>query len=65
VEQAQGLVRGLSAQQLRDNDGLRQHVAAEMTRVQAQLEGLVVERPRRHIVRPGASRNGGNHAAGD
>jgi hypothetical protein len=65
VEQAQGLVRGVSPQQMRDNGGLRQHVAAEMTRVQAQVEGLIVERPRRHIVRPGASRNGGGHAAGD
>ncbi|HEV3260663.1 MAG TPA: hypothetical protein VG013_27665, partial [Gemmataceae bacterium] len=47
VEQAQGLVRGVTPQALRDNDGLRQHVTARMTQMQGQLEGMLVERPRR------------------
>jgi hypothetical protein len=59
VEQAQELVRGVTPQELRDNAGLRQHVAAEMSQVQARLEGMIVERPRRQILRPGPSRNGG------
>ena len=39
VVQAQGLVRGVTPQNLRDNDGLRQHVATEMAVVQSQLRG--------------------------
>jgi hypothetical protein len=64
VEQAQGLVRGTTAQELRDNAGLRQHVATEMTRVQERLEGMIIERPRRQIIRASASRNGGSHGNG-
>ncbi len=65
VEEAQRLVRGVSAQELRDNDSLRQHVALEMARVQTQVEGLITEAPRRRIIRAQPSANGGNHAAGD
>jgi hypothetical protein len=64
VVQAQDLVRGVGPQDLRDNHGLRQHVAGEMAVVQSQLEGMIVERPRRQIVRPVASRNGDSHAPG-
>jgi hypothetical protein len=64
VEQAQRLVQGVGPQDLRDNAALRAQVAAEMAQVQSRLEGLVVERPRRQLVRPAPSRNGGNHAAG-
>jgi hypothetical protein len=63
VEQAQELVRGLKPQELRDNDSLRQHLAAEMAQVQARLDEMVVERPRRHIIRSGSG-NGGSHAPG-
>jgi hypothetical protein len=65
VAEAQDLVRGVTPQDLRDNDMLRQHVAAEMSRVQAQLDGMVVDRPRRRIVRAAPSANGGAHAPGD
>ena len=65
AEQAQQLVQGVTPQELRDNDGLRQHVAAQMTQVQSQLEGMIVEQPRRQIIRSNPSRNGGNHATGD
>jgi len=58
VEQAQQLVRGVSPQDLRDDAGLRQHIATEMSRVQTRLEGLIVDRPRRQLIRPGAPRNG-------
>ena len=65
VEQAQQLVRGLTPQELRDNDTLRRQVATEMAGVQAQLDGMLVDRPRRQIIRAHPARNGGNHATGD
>jgi len=61
VERAQELVRGVTPQDLRDDAGLRRHVAAEMAAVQSQLEGLTVERPRRRIVRAGQARSGGSN----
>jgi hypothetical protein len=51
VAQAQRTIRGVDAQDLRDNAGLRQHVATEMSRVQSVLDGLLVDRPRRNILR--------------
>jgi hypothetical protein len=51
VEQAQRVVQGTNPQALRDNDGLRQHMAAQLSRVQAELDGMLVDRPRRKIVR--------------
>ncbi len=62
VEQAQQLVRGVSPQGLRDDDGLRRQLAADMALVRTRVEGLVVERPRRQLVRPGAGRYGGGDA---
>jgi hypothetical protein len=62
VEQAQALVRGVTPQQLRDSDSLRQHVAGEMARVQVQVEGLLTDAPRRRLVRNRPSANGGGHA---
>lgn len=51
VADAQGIVRGIQPQALRDDAGLRQHVATEMSRVQSVLDGLLVDRPRRAILR--------------
>jgi hypothetical protein len=51
VADAQQIVRGVKPQQLRDNEGLRQHVATELSRVQSVLDGLLVDRPRRNILR--------------
>ena len=51
VADAQRIVRGVEPQDLRDNEGLRQHVATEMSRVQSVLDGLLVDRPRRAILR--------------
>ena len=42
---------GVEPQTLRDNAGLRQHVATELSRVQSVLDGLLVDRPRRNILR--------------
>ena len=55
VEQAQRVVRGVEPQQLRDNATLRQQVAAQLSGVQATLDGLLVDRPRRRILRSGAT----------
>jgi hypothetical protein len=64
VEQAQQLVQGISPQDLRDDNQLRGQIAAEMNHVQTTLEGMMVERPRRQIIRANAPRNGVSHAAG-
>ena len=51
VDQAQQVVRGANAQALRDSNDLRQHVAAQLSRVQTELDGMLVDRPRRRIIR--------------
>jgi hypothetical protein len=51
VEQAQKLVQGVTPQDLRDNDTLRQRIAAQMAVVQSQVEGMMVNAPRRRIIR--------------
>jgi hypothetical protein len=51
VSQAQRIIQGVQPQQLRDNDFLRQHIATSLAGVQASLDGLLVDRPRRRIVR--------------
>jgi hypothetical protein len=51
VEQCQGVVRGVEPQNLRDNQGLRQHLVSELGQVQNVLDELLVDRPRRNILR--------------
>ena len=51
VEEAQRAVQGVAPQELRDRTGLRQHVATQLSTVQATLDGLLVDRPRRRLVR--------------
>lgn len=51
VEQAQGIVRGIQPQQLREDLSLRQQVATQLSGVQSVLDGLLVDRPRRNILR--------------
>ena len=59
VEQAQRAVRGVAAQDLRDSQALRHRVAGQLAQVQSALDGMLVERPRRRILRqvptPGGS----------
>jgi hypothetical protein len=52
VGQAERILRGVEPQQLRDNATHRQHVATQLAAVQATLDGLMVDRPRRSIIRP-------------
>jgi hypothetical protein len=65
VEEAQRLVQGVTPQRLRDDTALRSHVQMEMSRVQAQVAGLITEVPRRRLVRHRPSANGGGHATSD
>jgi hypothetical protein len=58
VEQAQALVRGVSPQALRSDQDLRGQLAGELARVQAQLDGMLVDAPRRRVVRAGSPREG-------
>lgn len=51
VERARDVVAGVRPQQLRDSSILRQQIAGELSRVQASLDGLLVDRPRRSILR--------------
>ena len=51
VEQAQSVIRGIEPQRLRDSDALRQRIASQMSAVQASLEGMMIDRPRRKILR--------------
>jgi hypothetical protein len=51
VNQAQQAIHGVQPQDLRDNASLRQHIATSLAGVQASLEGMLVDRPRRRIIR--------------
>ena len=51
VGDARRVVRGVRPQHLRDDQSLRQHVATELSAVQSVLDGLLVDRPRRNILR--------------
>ena len=51
VAQAQRTVRGVAAQDLRDGPSVRREVATQLARVQATLDAMLVERPRRRILR--------------
>lgn len=59
VEQARQVVQGHAPQALRDNEGLRQHVTTQLAGVQSVIDGLMVDRPRRSIIRARAAANGG------
>jgi len=52
VAQAQQAVRSIGAQDLRASGGLRQRVATELSVVRSALDGMMVDRPRRKIIRP-------------
>lgn len=52
VTQTQRIIQGVEPQELRDNSSLRQQITRQMASVQASLDGLLVDRPRRSIIRP-------------
>ena len=51
VSHAQTIVCGIQPQQLRDNGQLRQQVSTQMTAVKASLDQMLIDRPRRNILR--------------
>jgi len=51
VAQCQQIVGGVEPQALRDDGGLRQQIATQLSGVQSVLDGLLVDRPRRRILR--------------
>ena len=51
VAQSQRILSGVEPQALRDTAQLRQRVAGELSAVQSVLDGLLVDRPRRNILR--------------
>jgi len=51
VSQCQQVVRGVEPQSLRDSQGLRQRVAQQLTQVENALDTLLVDKPRRNILR--------------
>ena len=55
VAEAQRAVRGVTARDLRDGPALREAVAARLSQVQTSLDALLVERPRRRILRQAAA----------
>jgi hypothetical protein len=51
VTQAQQVVSGVRPQQLRFNGEVRERVATQLSGVQSVLDGLLIDRPRRNIIR--------------
>jgi hypothetical protein len=51
VERAKRIVAGVDPQELRDSDRLRQEVHAGLSSVRQTLDGLLVDKPRRRILR--------------
>ena len=51
VDRTQRLVRGVEPQALRDDATLRHQITGQLSGVQAVLDGLLVDRPRRNILR--------------
>jgi hypothetical protein len=51
AQRANEIVRGIAPSDLRNNAGLRQQVATQLSSVQSMLDGMMVDRPRRRILR--------------
>jgi len=58
VETAQRALKGADPQGLRDNGGLRARMASQLAAVQASLDGLLVDQPRRRVLRPARTEAG-------
>ena len=52
VQRCESLMQGVQPQSLRDNDTLRRSLSTNLSAVQSSLDQLVVDRPRRNIIRP-------------
>ncbi|MBY0528013.1 MAG: hypothetical protein K2R98_31740 [Gemmataceae bacterium] len=65
VEQAQELLRGVSPDQVRTLPAVRQQLQAGMADVRRRLDSLVIDAPRRRIIRAQPQLQGGSRAASD
>ena len=52
VDRCEQLMSGVQPQGLRDNDSLRRSLSTNLSTVQSSLDQLLVDRPRRRILRP-------------
>lgn len=52
VETAQQVVAGVEPQAVRESSGLRQQITSQLAAVQASLDQMLVDQPRRKILRP-------------
>lgn len=52
VEQAKSMVAGVNPEVIRENDDYRQQIATQLSGVQAALDGMMVDAPRRRIIKP-------------
>jgi hypothetical protein len=55
VVEAQRAVRGVAAQDLRDSQSIRQEVVTQLAQVQNSLDAMLIDRPRRRILRNAAA----------
>lgn len=51
IADARSAVGGVTPQRVRNSTALRQQVSTELSRVQSELDGLLVDRPRRRVIR--------------
>jgi hypothetical protein len=51
VNQVQRVIRGVRPQQLRDDASVRERIAENLSSVQPLLDGLLIDRPRRRLLR--------------
>ena len=51
VERAQQVIVGVRPQELRDNATMRRQIASQLSGVQSAMDGMLVDRPRRNILR--------------
>jgi hypothetical protein len=58
VESAQQVLAGADPKMLRDNQSLRQQIISQLATVQTNLDQMLVDQPRRRILRQPAGRNG-------
>jgi hypothetical protein len=66
VEKAQGLLQGVTPDQVRSLPDVRQQLQTGMAAMSQQLDQLLVDAPRRRILRsPSTNNHGGSHATGD
>jgi vesicle coat complex subunit len=52
VGRCEELMNGVQPQSLRDNQSLRRSLSTNLSTVQSSLDQLLVDRPRRNIIRP-------------